>query len=456
MTWGLIERLALIAFAAPAALFLALGVCALARYALSEKTVGRMTRGTFLVTFLCNVAVAVLMIVHHRNLIVIPLGDWFQLPGYRFTVDFILDRLSVPFALFSQALIGVVGAFANRYIHKERGFNRFFTLLALFATGMNLIILAGSIEIAFAGWELVGLSSAMLIAFFHDRPLAVENGFRALVVYRVCDAGFLVAAVLIRHWAGSGDFIHLFGDVAWPGGDAPLDGTRATMVMLLVVVAVMGKCAQVPFSSWLPRAMEGPTPSSAIFYGALSVHAGVYLLLRFAPLLSATHLAAVLLAAVALVTAVVATMVGRAQTDIKSSLAFASLTQVSIILVEVAAGLYWLAIAHTVGHMCVRSLQFLRAPSLLHDAHNLENAMGGHLASTGEHYRRMLAKPVQRNLYRFALERAHLDAALDTFVVRPFVGLFGALDRVERRIAEWLDGTPRESSPGDASSRSGP
>lgn len=455
MTWGLIERLALIAAAAPAALFLALGVCALARYALSEKTVGLMTRGTFLVTFLCNLTVAVLMAAQDRNLVVISLGDWFHLPGYRFTVELLLDRLSVPFALFSQALIGVVGAFANRYVHREQGFNRFFTLLALFATGMNLIILAGGIEIAFAGWELVGLSSALLIAFFHDRRLAVENGFRALVVYRVCDAGFLVAAVLIRHWAGSGDFIHLFGDVAWPGGASPLAGGRATLIMLLLVVAVMGKCAQVPFSGWLPRAMEGPTPSSAIFYGALSVHAGVYLLLRFAPLLSETHVAAALLAAVALVTAIVATTVGRVQTDIKSSLAFASLTQVSIILIEVAAGFYWLAIAHTVGHMCVRSLQFLRAPSLLHDAHNMENAMGGHLASTGDHYRRMLAKPVQRGLYRFALERAHLDTALDTFVVAPFVRLFGAFDRIEQRIASRLDGTPRESSARDLSAGSG-
>ncbi|MCL4232909.1 MAG: oxidoreductase [Deltaproteobacteria bacterium] len=446
MTHGLVERLALIAAAAPAALFLALGACAIARYALSEKTVGRMTRGTFLVTFLCNVAVAALMAAQHRTLVVIPLGDWFSLPGYRFTFELILDRLSVPFALFSQALIGVVGAFANRYVHKERGFNRFFTLLALFATGMNLIILAGGIEIAFAGWELVGLSSALLIAFFHDRRLAVENGFRALVVYRVCDAGFLVAAVLIRHWAGSGDFVHLFGHVAWPGGVAPLAGGRAAVIMLLIVVAVMGKCAQVPFSGWLPRAMEGPTPSSAIFYGALSVHAGVYLLLRFAPLLSATHLAAALLAVVALVTAVVATTVGRVQTDIKSSLAFASLTQVSIILLEVAAGLYWLAIAHTVGHMCVRSLQFLRAPSLLHDIHNVENALGGHLASTGQHYRRMLASPVQSGLYRFALERAHLDAALDSFIVRPFVGLFQALDRVEQRIAILLDGSSSRST----------
>ncbi len=442
MTWGLVERLALIAVAAPIALFFALGACALARYVPTEKAVGRMTRGAFLVAFLCNASVAILMSAGDHNLVVISLGDWFHLPGYRFAVELILDRLSVPFALFSQALIGVVGAFANRYVHKERGFNRFFTLLALFAVGMNLIILAGGIEIAFAGWELVGLSSALLIAFFHDRRLAVENGFRALVVYRVCDAGFLVAAVLIRHWGGSGDFIHLFGRVEWPGGLAPLEGGRAAVIMLLIVVAVMGKCAQVPFSGWLPRAMEGPTPSSAIFYGALSVHAGVYLLLRFAPLLSATHAASVLLGTVALVTAVVATTVGRAQTDIKSSLAYASLTQVSIILIEVALGLYWLAIAHTVGHMCVRSLQFLRAPSLLHDAHNVENAIGGHLEPTGEHYRRMLAKPVQRGLYRFALERAHLDAFLDLVVVRPFVRLFGALDRMEQRVARLLDGSP--------------
>ncbi|MCZ7582557.1 MAG: proton-conducting transporter membrane subunit [Deltaproteobacteria bacterium] len=173
----------------------------------------------------------------------------------------------------------------------------------------------------------------------------------------------------------------------------------------------------------------------------------MYLLLRFAPLLAETHAAAALLIAVALLTSIVATSIGRAQTDIKSALAFATLTQVSLILVEVGLGLYWLAIAHTVGHACVRSLQFLRAPTLLHDFHNVENAVGGHLAHTGVHYERALRPAVQGTLYRFALERAHLDALLDRIVVRPFLDLFRAADRFETRLAERIEGA-RPEGPG--------
>ncbi|MCZ7582556.1 MAG: proton-conducting transporter membrane subunit [Deltaproteobacteria bacterium] len=212
----------------PHCCFLALGAAALFRVALSEEAVGRMTRVAFLASFLCYAAAAAAMVSSGRHVVVIHAGDWFSLPGYRFAVDLLLDRLAVPFALFSTALTGVVGAFARRYVHRESGFNRFFTLLALFATGMNLIVLAGSIELAFAGWELVGLSSALLIAFFHERRAAVENGFRALVVYRVCDAGFLVAAVLLRHWAGSGEYADLFGHGR---GRRAARGQRAAAIM---------------------------------------------------------------------------------------------------------------------------------------------------------------------------------------------------------------------------------
>jgi NAD(P)H-quinone oxidoreductase subunit 5 len=179
--------------------------------------------------------------------------------------------------------------------------------------------------------------------------------------------------------------------------------------------------------------MEGPTPSIAVFYGALSIHAGAFVLLRAAPILEAAPAARLALAAMGFSTALFATMVGRVQTDIKSMLAFASLTQVSIILVEIALGWYDIALAHMVGHALFRLQQFLRSPSVLHDFHEATHATGGHRKRDGGVLERVLPERWHRLAYRFALERGSLDSALDRFVVHPFVASSGWFDRLERR-----------------------
>ena len=132
---------------------------------------------------------------------------------------------------------------------------------------------------------MVGITSVLLIAFFQQRPAPVENGLRVFAVYRACDIGLLVAVFAMHHWAGTASFA-----VGLPG----LTGTQPVIVSLLLLLAAAGKAAQVPFSGWLPRAMEGPTPSSAIFYGAISIHAGAYLLLRIQPMIAQSGLASAL------------------------------------------------------------------------------------------------------------------------------------------------------------------
>ena len=160
-----------------------------------------------------------------------------------------------------------------------------FVLFAVFLLGMIVSSLAGTIETLFFGWELVGLSSALLVAYFHERANPVRNGQSVWVIYRIADAAFLIAALTLHHLTGAGDFDRLMGTGAWPFGQASISESHALFVGLLLLVAAAGKSALVPFSGWLPRAMEGPTPSSAIFYGALSVHLGAFLLLRVSPLL---------------------------------------------------------------------------------------------------------------------------------------------------------------------------
>jgi len=170
------------------------------------------------------------------------------------------------------------------------------------------------------------------------------------------------------------------GTGSWPDGHATISEQHALFVGLLLLIAAAGKSALVPFSGWLPRAMEGPTPSSAIFYGSLSVHLGAYLLLRVSPILELSLTLRLAVIFLGLISALFGSLVARVQTDIKSALAFASLTQVGIIVVEIGCGLRYIALIHIIGHACLRTLQLLRAPSLLHDYHTLENAIGSHLS----------------------------------------------------------------------------
>ena len=277
----------------------------------------------------------------------------------------------------------------------------------------------------YCSWEFIGLTSALLIGYFHERPGPCRNGLYTFVVYRICDLGLVTAAVTIHHLCGSGDFERFLGH---PTSLLP---AQAAFVGGLLLVAAMGKAAQLPFSGWLPRAMEGPTPSTAIFYGALSVHAGVYLLLRISPLLEASRGLSIAVVAVGLSTALMARFVGQVQTDIKCSLAYASMAQVGLIVAEIGLGFRLLPIGHAVGHAVFRSVQFLRAPSLLHEIHEMHSNLGG-------------SKPTrpatQPWLYRLALERGLLEVVIERGLLTPFVRFCRALHRADQWVVNLVGG----------------
>lgn len=433
---------------APLLLVLAFCTSALTRHSPSERTSARLTEATVLCGLLAAAFVFVGMLATGSRNVEIELGQWASVHGatahdaYHFHLKFVFDRLSVPFVLLTFVLVGTVGAFANRYLHRERGYHRFFSQYALFLLGMIVATLAGTVETLFVGWELVGLSSALLVAFFHDRPAPVRNGLRVWSIYRFADAAFLIAAVALHHVQGAGDFAALTGHGAWPYGEASLSSGAALAIGLLVLIAAAGKSALLPFSGWLPRAMEGPTPSSAVFYGALSVHLGTYLLLRTSPLLALSWTLSAAVVALGLATAAYGAVVARAQPDVKSALAFASLTQVGLITAEIGFGLKYLALVHIVGHATFRTLQLLRAPSVLHDYQALENALGERLAP---------GAGASLAAYRFALSRGQLDGWIDRFAVEPFIGAFRAFQSVEQRWLRWLAGEQPPQPPGDAS-----
>ena len=428
--------------ASPAVLLAVLGLTALAGWPLGERPMARFTEAAVVIGLLASLAILGLMLAVDTRRVPVEIGNWVVIPEqhFHFHLKFVFDRLSVPFAILSFVLCGVIGAFTSRYLHREPGYGRFFIFYAVFLLGMIVSSLAGTIETLFFGWELVGLSSALLVAFFHERVNPVRNGQRVWSVYRIADAAFLVAALTLHHLTGAGDFDGLMGTGAWPEGHASISEGHALTVGLLLLIAAAGKSALVPFSGWLPRAMEGPTPSSAVFYGSLSVHLGAFLLLRVSPILEVSLPLSIAVVVLGLTSAVFGALVARVQTDIKSALAFASLTQVGIIVAEIGCGLRYIALIHIIGHACLRTLQLLRAPTLLHDYHSLENAVGGHLKHAPSIGERLAPATARLRLYRFALERGYLDAILDEYVVRPFVAVFRWCNAMEHRWTRWLSG----------------
>ncbi|HLK99574.1 MAG TPA: proton-conducting transporter membrane subunit [Myxococcaceae bacterium] len=431
----------------PALAFLALGTVMLVHRAPSERTVSTWVLRALWLSLLCSVATALCVAVRPQQVLVAHVGTWFSAGSYTFEVSFLIDRLSVTMMVLGSAITLLIGRFSVNYLHREQGFARFFLLLALFATGMLLLVEAGSADLLFVGWELVGITSALLIAFFQERTTPVRSGLRAFTIYRLCDMGLLVGAVLLHHWLGTAEWTGALGDSAWPGPVVAAGTGPMTVLGLCLVLAAMGKSAQFPFSSWLPRAMEGPTPSSALFYGALSVHAGVYLLLRAAPLLAASPVVSVVLVAVGLVTAVHATLAWRVQTDVKSALAYGVLTQVGLIFAEVGLGLYRLALVHLVAHACLRCLQLLRAPSALREVLARRSALKAAEAPSAAMLHRALPGGLVRRFYRLALERFALEVLHESWAMRPLLWVGQWIDKAERYWVGALSGWAPKPTP---------
>jgi NADH:ubiquinone oxidoreductase subunit 5 (subunit L)/multisubunit Na+/H+ antiporter MnhA subunit len=430
----------------PALAFALLGLHALLREVPGERgepAVARLVNGALALSLLASLGSAGALAARGGAPLDAALGEWFRAGGYAFELGVRVDALSATLSALSSLVVLLVGRFSVNYLHRERGFTRFFLLLALFAAGMQVLVLADSIDLLFVGWELVGLTSVLLVAFFHERAVPVRASLRVLATYRLCDVGLLGGAVLLHHAYGSARW----ADAFTPGAVAAVGAPAATAVGLALLAATLGKSAQLPVGGWLARAMEGPTPSSALFYGALSVHAGVYLLLRISPVLAHAPLVRGAVVAVGLMTALHAGLVGRVQADVKSQLAYATMAQVGLMFAEVGAGLHTLALVHLVAHALLRCHQLLRAPSALLEAQALRRAHAGRpLPQTGlEH---LLPAPLQRRLWTLASARFGLDTLLERWLAEPVVRAGQALERLELRWLETLSGwTPRAPLP---------
>lgn len=414
----------------PLATFLLLGILWMLGFGIRETSIGRVIKLIYGLMFFAFLGLCWLVIREPQHAIELSLGEWFRLEHYEYPLSFQLDAVAMPFVGLTIILSGIVGSFSITYLHRDPGFLRFFLLLVLFSFGALLVFTSSSLDLLIGGWELVGITSVLLISFFQYRPEPVQNALRVFATYRVADLFILVAVFLAHQWFGAANWTR-FREIALDGACSSISPWMLTLFPMLLVFAASGKSAQGPFCGWLARAMEGPTPSSAIFYGAISVHAGPYLLLRAEPIIRQSTAATILLFFIGSTTALISTMIQRSSTDAKTSLAYASQTQLGIMFVEISLGWHTLALVHVIGHATVRAMQFLRSPSMLSDYHRLHSGAGGQLEATGAHYDMIIPEKWQRSLYCFTLFRGFHDALWDRILFRPLFSVVRLLAKIE-------------------------
>jgi NADH-quinone oxidoreductase subunit L len=299
--------------------------------------------------------------------------EWINAAGLSVRFNLLVDPLSITMVLFVTGVGALIHLYSIGYMHGQERFTRFFTYLNLFAFSMLVLVLAGNYLLLFLGWEGVGLCSYLLISFWFERPSAARAGKKAFVTNRVGDFGFMLAMFLIFSHFGTLDLLPALSS-------APhLSAGTATAVALLLYLAAAGKSAQGPLFVWLPDAMEGPTPVSALIHAATMVTAGVYLLVRSHPFLEHGPASGDVVAWVGAITAFVAATIALVNFDIKRVLAYSTISQLGYMFLAVGVGAYSAAIFHMVTHAFFKALMFLGAGSVMHGTEDTQDMrfMGG-------------------------------------------------------------------------------
>ena len=291
------------------------------------------------------------------------LGPWIATSAFHADFAFALDQLTLVMLLVVTGVGFLIHVYSVGYMAHEEGYWRFFAYLNLFMFFMLTLVLAENFLLMFVGWEGVGLASYLLIGFYFQKPAAANAGKKAFIVNRVGDFGFLLAMFLTLAHFGTLSFAGVFGQIAqhpeWQGG-------FLTAIALLLVLGATGKSAQIPLYIWLPDAMEGPTPVSALIHAATMVTAGVYMVVRSHVLFDRAPLALTVVAIIGAATAFFAATVGIVQTDIKRVLAYSTISQLGYMFLACGAAAYSAAIFHLVTHAFFKGLLFLAAGSVIH------------------------------------------------------------------------------------------
>jgi NADH-quinone oxidoreductase subunit L len=362
-------------------------------------------------------------------------NDWIEVGEYSFKIRFIIDLLGATYAALSVTLIGVIFRFSRNYLHREEGYFRFIFLLSVLQFGLIIVSFARSLDLLFIGWELVGTTSVLLISYFYSQPQPVVHATKAIISYRLCDMGILAASAWAHLNLHSTDFAALPQLLSEHMGSHGHGTSQFIIIGAFVIWGSLAKAGQLPMSSWLPTAMEGPTPSSAIFYGALSVHLGPFLLLRFHEYFS--HFPSLLIAIglIGTVSAIYATMVGRTRSDAKTMLAYATISQVGIIYVEIALGFTNFALFHMVTHASLRTYQFLRSSSIIQDFYDNPAVEQNKSIQRKHSFENLVSLDYKKKIYVHALHGFHLDFFTQK-IIDGFLFPFKMYFQFEKRMME--------------------
>ncbi len=377
-----------------------------------EKLIGRVVRISKVFYILAALAFATGWAVNGLTPIQFKLATLYQSDNFVFAIQFYYDEITAVFSIVGSLLFFLVATFSKYYMHRDEGFKRFFNTILLFAAGFNFIIFSGNFETLFIGWEIKGICSFLLIAFYRNRYLPVKNAFKTISNYRISDVAVMLAMWMMHHLTHQNIAFPQLGEAKDIASGSGYSGMAIFIVIMFVLAATI-KSAQFPFTTWLPRAMEGPTSSSAIFYGSLSVHIGVFLLLRTHPFWEDMIWAKIAIILIGALTAIFATMIARVQPNVKTQIAYSSAAQIGIMFIEIALGFHWLVLLHFAGNAFLRTYQLLVSPSVL-------NYLVHHQYF---HYHPPQGKPVGRlkaTLYMLGVKEWNLDTIMFRYLWSPF------------------------------------
>ena len=378
----------------------------------SEKAIGAIVRFAKLFNIFIAVIFAGWWMLNGFKPVDYKLATLYQTAHFVFAIHLFYDEVTVVFSIVGAVLFFLVATFSKYYMHRDEGFKRFFNTILLFGAAYNFIILAGNFETLFIGWEIKGICSFILIAFYRNRYLPVKNAFKAVSNYRLSDVALMLAMWMMHHLTHQNITFAQLGEakeMAIATGQAGM----AIFIVCMIILPATIKSAQFPFTSWLPRAMEGPTASSAIFYGSLSVHIGVFLLLRTHPFWEDMWWAKITIIVIGALTALVGTMIARVQPTVKTQIAYSSAAQIGLMFIEVALGFHWLVLLHFTGNAFLRTYQLLVSPSVLN--YLVHHQIFHYVLPTQKTISKLKA-----SFYMLSIKEWNLDTIMFTYVWSPF------------------------------------
>lgn len=391
----------------------------------NEKLISGIAFGTVFIQFLGLVLFIGFWIINGSEDLNLKEITLLKTEHYEFFIDFYFDKIGAVYLFVGALLTSMITTYSRYYLHREKGYKRFFNTVLFFFFGYNLAILAGNFETLFIGWEIIGISSFLLIAFYRERYLPVKNAFKVFSIYRIGDVGLLLTMWASHHLFHENITFMKLNNYELVNEHLQSHSFIGVFIALCLACAAAAKSAQIPFSSWLPRAMEGPTPSSAIFYGSLSVHLGVFLMLRTYPFWEHQTTMRIAIGLMGFTTSIAASLMARVQSSVKSQVAYSSISQIGIIFIEIALGFETLALIHFAGNAFLRTYQLLVSPSVVS---YLIRDQFYNFQPKNKKANFFFPKRIENTLYILALKEFNLEGFLNLVLWKPLKTIGKLLD----------------------------